>query len=107
MAKSTEDTEKPIKKRRKPARTTEARERRLISMAYDVAEEQLLSGNISATVLGYLLKIGAAREQMELEKLRNENALLEAKTEAMESAKRVEELYSSAIEAFKEYRGDE
>lgn len=42
---------------------------------------------------------------LELEKLKEENSLLRAKTENLESAKRVEELYAEAITAMRNYAG--
>ncbi|MBQ7687150.1 MAG: hypothetical protein IJT28_07985 [Bacteroidaceae bacterium] len=46
------------------------------------------------------------RERYEREKLENENILLRAKTEALESAARMEDLYAKAIEAMKRYGGE-
>ena len=46
------------------------------------------------------------KERKELELLAKKIELDTAKTEALQSAKRIEELYSDAINAFKEYRGD-
>lgn len=43
--------------------------------------------------------------KLEKEKLEKENALLRAKTESIESQKRVEELYSNALAAMKRYSG--
>ena len=42
---------------------------------------------------------------MEKEKLERENELLRAKTENLESAKRVEELYKNALNAMRRYSG--
>ena len=46
------------------------------------------------------------REKSLLEKLLEENKLLKARTEALQSAKRVEELYADAIAAMKRYSGN-
>ena len=51
-------------------------------------------------------KFGTLKEQLEREKLEKENELLKAKTEAIQSAQRVEELYSNALEAMRRYSGD-
>ena len=40
-----------------------------------------------------------------MEKLKEENALLKAKTENLQSQKRVEELYMEALNAMKSYAG--
>jgi hypothetical protein len=95
------------KKRRPPARTPEARENQLVSYAYDLAEKQLLNGTASSQVITQFLKYGSATAQLEKEKLRKENELLKAKTEAIASAKRVEEIYTKAMDAFRSYSGQE
>ena len=77
----------------------------MISLAVDLAEQQLLDGTASAQVITHFLKLATTREQLEKEKLERENELLRAKTEALESAKRVEELYANALSAMKTYSG--
>lgn len=100
----TTDKEKP-RKRLRPALTPEARENQLISLAYDLAEKQLLEGTASSQVITQFLKLGSIKERKELEKLEQENKLLIAKTEALESAKKMEGLYEEALQAFKTYSG--
>lgn len=87
----------------RPATTPEARENQLISLAVDLAEKQLREGTASSQVITHYLKLGSSRAELEKEKLRKENALLEAKTESLESTKRIEELYLGALEAMKNY----
>lgn len=87
-----------------PARTPEQRESQLISMAMDAAEEQLRSGKASSQVITHFLKLGAAREALEKEKLENEIALLKAKADAIEASKATEELYRKMIQALQSYR---
>lgn len=91
--------------KRPPATTPEARERQLISKAVDLAEKQLSEGTASAQVISHYLKLGSSRERLEQERLAKENVLLDAKREMMESAKRVEELYSQALDAMRSYSG--
>ena len=93
--------------RRRPATTPEARENQLISLAVDLAESQLQAGTASSQVLSYYLKLGSSREKLEQERLRKENELLKAKTDAMASAKKVEELYGLALNAMRSYAGQE
>ena len=90
----------------RPGLTPDAREKQLISLAVDVAEKQLREGTASSQVITHYLKLGTAKSQLELEKLKRENELLRAKTESIESAKRVEELYAKAIDAIKLYSGN-
>lgn len=98
------DEEELPKRKRKPAASPEERENQLISMATDLAERQLAEGTASSQVITHFLKLGSMKEKLELEKLKKENELLVAKTESLESAKRVEDLYIEAMEAFKGYR---
>ena len=94
-------------KRMRPALTPEARENQMIALAVDLAEKQLIEGTASSQVITHFLKLATSRERLEREKLEKENELLRAKTEAIESAKRVEELYSDALRAMRSYRGEE
>lgn len=88
-----------------PAATPEERENQLISLAFDRAEEQLRNGTASSQVITHFLKQGTVKAQIELEKLRQENALLEAKTSAIKSAESQEKIYADAIKAMQKYRG--
>lgn len=91
-------------RRMKPALSPEARENQLISLAVDLAEKQLIEGTASSQVITHYLKLATVKEQLEREKLAKENELLRAKTEAIQSAQRVEELYANALEAMRSYR---
>lgn len=93
--------------RRRPATTPEGREAQLIALAMDVAERQLLDGTASAQVVSQLLKMGSPRERLERERLDNENVLLKAKAETIASQARIEELYSTAIKAMRQYGGQD
>ena len=95
----------PPKRKSPPARTPEARENQLISLAYDVAEERLRNGTATSQEVVHFLRLGSMKERKELELLNKKIELDTAKTEALQSAKRIEELYSDAINAFKAYRG--
>ena len=90
---------------RKPATTPEAREQEVISQAIDLAEQQIKDGNASSQVITHFLKLGSSREQLEQERLEHENELTRVKIEAIESQKRVEELYMEALNAMRNYAG--
>ena len=90
----------------RPALTPEARENQMISLAVDLAEKQLMEGTASSQVITHYLKLGTTKERLEKEKLEEENKLLRARTDALQSAKRVEELYADAIDAMKLYSGN-
>lgn len=91
--------------KRRPALTPEARENQLISKAVDLAEKQLDEGTASSQVITHFLKLATTRAELEKEKLARENELLRAKTESLQSAKRIEELYENAIKAMQRYGG--
>ena len=94
-------------RRQKLARSPEARENQMIALAVDLAEKQLIEGTASAQVITHYLKLGTLKEQLEREKLEKENELLQAKTQAIQSAQRVEELYANALKAMRSYSGND
>ena len=89
----------------RPALTPEARENQMIALAVDLVEQRLLDGTASSQETTHFLKLGSMKNRLEMEKLQEENRLLKARTEALQSAKRVEELYSEAIKAMRRYSG--
>lgn len=101
--KSSDSSEAPSRLRRAPATSPEARENQLIAAAVDLAEKQILEGTASSQVLTHYLKLATTREQLEKEKIRNENELLKAKVDSIKSAERMEQLYENAIEAMRGY----
>lgn len=103
MAKVKPSVDNP--RRGRPATTPEARERQMISLAVDCAEKQLLDGTASSQVITHYLKLGSTKERLEKEKLEEENKLLRAKTESLQSQKKVEELYAEALKAMRNYSG--
>ena len=89
----------------RPALSPEARENQMISLAVDLAEKQLREGTASSQVITHFLKLGTTKAELEREKLARENELLRARTESIQSAQRVEELYTNALNAMKSYSG--
>ena len=94
------------KTRRKPATTPEGRENQVGFCAIDLAEKQIRSGTASSQVITHFLKLGSTRERLEQQRLEHENELTRVKIEALESQKRVEELYMEALYAMRSYAGD-
>ena len=92
-------------KRIRPALTPESREDQLVALAINLAEKQLLEGTASAQVISHFLKIGSTKERIEKEILEEQKDLIKAKTEALKSEKRVEELYEEALNAMRRYSG--
>lgn len=91
--------------KRRPALGLEARENQLISLAVDLAEKQLMEGTASSQVITHYLKLGSSEERIKREILERQKDLITAKTEALQSQKRVEELYAEALKAMREYNG--
>lgn len=91
----------------RPASTLEGRENQLVNLAVNLAEKQMRDGTATSQVISHYLKLGSSREGLEQERLRRENELLNAKIETLASAKRIEELYSDALNAMKTYSGQE
>lgn len=90
----------------RPALSPEARENQMIALAVDLAEQQLRDGTASSQVITHYLKLGSTKERIEKEILERQKDLITAKTEALQSAKRVEELYADAIAAMRRYSGN-
>ena len=101
MAKS---KNKPQVKSR-PALSPETRENQLIALAVDLAEKQLREGTASSQVISHFLKLGSTIANLEKERLKNEVALMQAKTESIKTAKNIENLYKEAIDAMRSYGG--
>jgi len=98
--------ESGINRRGRPALSPEARENQMISLAVDLAEQQLRDGTASSQVITHYLKLGSTKERIEKEILEKQKELISAKTDAIQSAKRVEELYANAISAMRKYSGN-
>ena len=93
------------KNKMRPALTPEARENQMIFLATELAEQQLRDGTASSQVITHYLKLGSSKEKLERDILKEQKKLITAKTESLESSKRIEELYANAITAMREYGG--
>lgn len=105
MTKVTVTTSKSSKKIR-PALDPEARQKQLEALAFNLAEQQLIDGTASSQIITHFLKCATVKAELEKEKLRKENTLLEAKAIAIESQKHSEEMFAEAIKAMKNYTGN-
>lgn len=92
--------------RLRPVTTPEARESRCISLAYDLVERRLLDGSASSQETTHFLKLATEEARLKREALRADTRLREAKTESLESGKRIEDLYENAIKAMRNYSGN-
>ena len=106
MRKAKGSTSSGSSRKIRPALTPEARENQMISLAVDLAEQQLRDGTASSQVITHYLKLGSTKERIEKEILEKQKELIEAKTQSLQSAKRIEELYTSALQAMRNYSGD-
>ena len=106
MAKNKQENSSSRTRKLRPALTPEARENQMISLAVDLAEKQLMEGTASSQVITHYLKLGSTKERIEKEILEKQKELITAKTESLQSAKRIEELYTDAISAMRRYSGN-
>jgi hypothetical protein len=81
MAKAGKSSEASTRRLR-PALSPEARENQMIALAIDLAEKQLIEGTASSQVITHFLKLGTTKTELEKEKLRKENSLLETKAKS-------------------------
>lgn len=112
MANSTEPNGRQIKakkvrRRQAPGRTVESRENQIIRLAYDLVEERIRKKTATSQEVTQFIKMGSILGQLEKAKLEKENQLLQAKTDALKSQKKMEELYAKAIKSMALYQGRE
>lgn len=99
------ETNQEVPRKRPPAKTPEARENQMISLAMNLVEQRLLKGTASSQETTHFLKLGSTKEKIEKEILEKQKDLITAKTDAIQSQKRVEELYANALNAMRSYSG--
>lgn len=89
-----------------PTLSIEAREARLISLAEDLAEQQLRDGTASSQLITHYLKLGSTRERLEKKLLAEQVELASAKKDNIRAQARQDEMYEAALKAMKRYNGD-
>lgn len=105
MDKKYKTSEKESVRRQPPATTPEGREQQLVALAMDASEKRMRNGTASSQELVYHMRAGSPTTKLERQLLELQKELLVAKTEAIQSQKRVEELYSDALRAMRSYSG--
>lgn len=105
MKKAKAVTSSESSKKMRPALTPEARENQMISLAMDLAEQQLRDGTASSQLITEFVKRGSTKARLEQEILEERKELIEAKTQSLQSAQRIEELYANALDAMRNYSG--
>lgn len=83
----------------------EQQERTCVSLAAKLAEKQLRDGTASPLIIQHYLRLGSPRAQLEEDRYRLENELIQAKTDAIKDEKQNRALVEEALEAFKRYSG--
>lgn len=94
------------KRKQMPAKTPEARENQLVNLAVEETERRLLNGTASSQIITTLLKLATTKAQLELEKLRSDIALQQAKEQEIADKASNSDLYAKALAAFRSYKGD-
>lgn len=107
MEKVVKKSTKTPRAKSKPASTPEAREEQMFALADELAEKKLRDGTASSQLILHYLNLGSTRGKLEKEILISEKQLKEAKTESLQVSRRLEELYTEAIEAMKLYGGND
>lgn len=91
----------------RPPLTPEAKEKKLISLAYDLVEKRLIEGTATSQETTHFLKLGTEKARLENRLLAAQAEMAIAKKESLQSMKRSEELFEEAMTAFKLYSGQD
>ena len=89
----------------RPSLTPEAEEGQMIALATALVKQRLIDGTASSQETTHFLKLASREDKLKTDILEKEKALIAAKTEALQSQKRVEELYAEALSAMRSYAG--
>lgn len=89
----------------RPPLSLESSESENIALAINEAKYQLKNHTASSQVICHYLKLATTERSLELEKLRRENELLEAKATSIRESAKSSESADKALEAFKRYSG--
>lgn len=100
MAKVTKTT-----KKLSPRITAEGRESQLVNLAMGLAKEKLIDGTASSQLITHFLKLGTEKYSLEIEKLRSDLEVANAKIKQMENETVLITLYENVINAMKLYTG--
>lgn len=89
----------------RPALSPEAEEGQMIALATALVKQRLIDGTASSQETTHFLKLASQKYRYETEILKTQKDLIVAKTEQIQSQKRVEELYAEALSAMRSYAG--
>lgn len=90
-----------------PARTPSEREKRLIGLAVDLAEQQLRDGTAAPSTVNLYLRMSTSAYELERKRLEAETELIEAKRDSVKSATRCEDIMEEALRMLRRYQGED
>lgn len=76
-----------------------------ISLAYNLVLQRLRDGTATSQETTYFLKLGSTKNNLENEKLRNENEVLKEKVKMFQASRDSNVDYAKVIECMKRYNG--
>ena len=85
----------------------QARQKQMISLATDCAEDLMRSGKAPSQIIVHYLKLGTKQAELEIKRAEKDLALIDAKTKSIQSSEQAEELYKNALDAFRGYSGQD
>jgi len=88
-----------------PSLNDEERENKLVSLAYDMAEEQLENKTATSQVEIHFLRLGSKKADLEIETAKLNNKLLEEKIASERSNVEINQLFIQVMEALTSYQG--
>lgn len=89
----------------RPALSPEAKENQMIALAMDLVEQRLRDGTASSQETTHFLKLATTKYQLEVEGIRADNKLKDAKTEEIHERKATKVMFEEAIKAMRTYSG--
>lgn len=88
----------------KPAINPEAREKQLINLAMDIAEQQMRDGTASPSVVTHFLKLGSTQASQDAEVKAAQAILAKSKAEQIKAHESNKATAEEAIAAMKSYK---
>lgn len=88
-----------------PSLNNEERENKLIDLAYEHAQNQLVEGTAPSQVTTHFLKLASRKAELELENARLQNKLLEERILSERSNVEINQLFIQVMEALTVYQG--
>lgn len=89
-----------------PSLTDEEQEKKLIALTLSVVEKDLSEGTASSQVKTHFLELSRQKADIQLEQMRLQNELLEAKISEAKSNARIEQALDEVKEALRSYIPD-